>query len=88
MVTASEKMEDQEAFNQSMAAGFRLMEKFDKEFGSSNCSELQKKRLGRSFNLADPNDYQEFIKAGGYIECSKLAGKATRLIAEFVWDRL
>lgn len=88
IVTASEKMEDQEAFRQSMTAGFRLMRMFEKEFGSINCSELQEKTLGRSFNLADLNEYEEFIKAGGYTECSKLVGKGARLIAEFVWDQL
>jgi len=86
MVTASENIEDEEAFNQSMIAGFRLVRRFEKEFGSINCGELQKRRLGRAFNMADPNDYQEFIKAGGYIECPKLVGKAARLIAEFLWD--
>ena len=86
MATASEKMEDEEAFNQSMIAGFRLVRRFEKEFGSITCGELQKTRLGRPFNMADPDDYQEFIKAGGYTECPKLVGKAARLIAEFIWD--
>lgn len=86
MVTASEKMEDEEAFNQSMIAGFRLVRMFEKEFGSIICGELQKSRLGRPFNMADPDDYQEFIKAGGYVECPQLVGKAARLIAEFIWD--
>ena len=86
IVTASENIEDEEAFNQSMIAGFRLVRRFEKEFGSITCGELQKRRLGRPFNMADPDDYQEFIKAGGYVECPQLVGKAARLIAEFIWD--
>jgi C_GCAxxG_C_C family probable redox protein len=86
MVTASEKMEDEKAFNDSMIAAFRLVRRFEKEFGSITCGELQKRRLGRAFNMADPDDYQEFIEAGGYVECPKLVGKAARLIAEFIWD--
>jgi C_GCAxxG_C_C family probable redox protein len=86
VVTASEKMEDADTFNQSLVASFRFARKFEREFGSTNCREIQKTKLGRSFNMAAPNEYQEFIKAGGYTECSKVAGKAARMAAEFIWD--
>jgi hypothetical protein len=85
MVTATENIKDEDAFNQPMIAGFRIVRRFEKKFGSINCSELQKSRLGRAFNMTDPDDYQEFIKAGRYFKCPQVVGKAVRLIAEFIW---
>ena len=34
--------------------------------------------------MASPDEYKEFVKAGGYDVCSSLVGKASRLAAEFL----
>ena len=36
--------------------------------------------------MAKPEEYEEFVKAGGYAVCSELVGKASRLAAEFILD--
>jgi C_GCAxxG_C_C family probable redox protein len=86
MATASEDMGDADALRNSLAAGFRLARKVEKEFGTTNCTRIQTDRLGRFYNLADPEQYQAFIKAGGYTECSKVCGKIARMTAEFILD--
>ncbi|MBN2187375.1 MAG: C_GCAxxG_C_C family protein [Dehalococcoidia bacterium] len=68
----------------ALAAGYRLSRRFEKEIGSTSCKEIQKARLGRAFNIADVNDYEEFKKAGGYVECPKVVGKAARLAAQLI----
>jgi len=42
--------------------------------------------LGRFYSLADPEQYEEFIEAGGYRECPKVVGKIARMTAEFILD--
>ena len=86
MVTAKEEIEDEDALNNSMASGFRLARKFEKEFGTTTCVKIQTDRLGKFFNFADPKQYDAFKEAGGYVECPKVVAKAARITAEFILD--
>jgi hypothetical protein len=42
--------------------------------------------LGKSYNLAKPEEYKEFEKAGGYDTCSKVVGKCARLAAKTIFE--
>ena len=88
IVTASEDFGDEGAMTNSISLGFRLTRRIEKEFGSTKCTEIQKSKLGKSYSLADPNQYQEFIAAGGYVECPKVVGKVARITADFIHDYL
>ena len=86
MATASENMTDTVALRNSLAAGFRLARKVEKEFGTTNCTKIQTDKLGQFYSLADPEQYEAFIEAGGYRECSKVCGKIARITAEFIME--
>lgn len=86
IVTAHEDLKDSNALNNSLAAGFRLARRVEKEFGTINCTKIQTDRLGRFYSLSDPEQYKAFIKAGGYVECPKVVGKIARITAEFILD--
>lgn len=65
----------------------RLLEKFEGEFGSGICGEIQKKLMGRSFNLLNPEEKAMFIKAGAEeIHCLDVVGKASRWAVEVILD--
>lgn len=65
----------------------KLYEKFLEEFGGIHCKDIQKKVFGRSYNLLDPKEYEEFEKAGGHSEkCPSVVGKATRWTVELLLD--
>ena len=59
---------------------------FEKEIGHVRCWDIREVALGRCFDTADPEERQKFIDAGGYDLCSKVAGKAARIAAEFILD--
>jgi C_GCAxxG_C_C family probable redox protein len=86
IVTSSEKFEDEEALTKSLSAGFRLAKRVEKEFGSTNCAKIQTNKLGKFYNIADTEQYQAFIEAGGYVECPKVAGKIARITGEFIFE--
>jgi len=88
MVTADEDLRDVNALNNSLAAGFRLARRVEKEFGTTSCTKIQTDKLGRYFSLADPEQYRAFIEAGGYVECPKVVGRIARITAEFILDYL
>ena len=87
LATADEEMGNKEAFQASLIAGFRFLKRFKKDMGSTTCRDIQIARLGRYYNMADPQEYQEFAKAGAYVECSKVVARASRLAAEFILEQ-
>ena len=63
----------------------KLFDRFTKEYGSPLCKDVQKKLMGRSFNLLDANDYEEFEKAGGHEnKCTSVSGNTARWAAEII----
>jgi len=63
----------------------KLQEKFQEEYGSGICKDIQKKLMGRSFNLWDAKDYNEFLAAGGHDDkCPSVCGKAARWVIEIL----
>ena len=86
LASGKENIEDED-WMESVIAGYRLCRRFEKEIGSTSCREIQRARLGRAFNFADLNDYAEFEKAGGYVECPKVVGKAARLAAQMIREQ-
>jgi len=86
ILTASQDLSDSRAMGKAMAMGYRLYHRFVKEMGTAHCFKIQEMKWGRHFNLADPKEYEDFQKAGGYAECSKVVGKAARLAAEMILE--
>ncbi|MBU7032457.1 MAG: C_GCAxxG_C_C family protein [Theionarchaea archaeon] len=67
----------------------KLHERFVKEYGGPLCKDVQKKILGRSFNMWDRNDYQEFEKAGGHTDkCTDVVGKTAQWTVEILLNEL
>ena len=86
MVTASDDFKDADALVNSLASGFRFARKVEKELGSTNCTQIQTAQLGRFYSIADPEQYEAFIGAGGYDKCSIVCGKIARMAADFILD--
>jgi C_GCAxxG_C_C family probable redox protein len=67
----------------------KLCERFVKEYGSPICRDVQKKIFGRSFNLLDPKEYEEFERAGGHVDkCPSVSGNVAKWTAEIILDEL
>jgi len=67
----------------------KLYEKFIEEYGSPVCEDVHLKLFGRSFNLMDKKDYEEFEKQGAHVDkCPVVSGKVARWTAEIIIDEL
>ena len=66
-----------------------LYDRFVDEYGSPLCCDVQTKLFGRSFNLLDKTDYEEFEKAGAHVDkCPSVSGNAARWTAEIIIDKI
>ncbi len=86
---------DKEAYKSKKGAGRlykatkKLHDKFVEEFGGAVCKDVQKKIFGRSFNLWDRNDYNEFDKMGAHTEkCTSVVGKTAMWTADIILEEL
>ncbi len=65
----------------------KLYDRFVEEYGSPVCKDVHKKLFGRSFKLLDPEEYQEFEKAGAHVDkCPSVSGNAAKWAAEIILD--
>jgi len=81
-----EKPDDFSAVQRTTKAARKLCRRFEEQFGSCNCREVQHHIFGRSFNLADANDQVEFVKSDAAKQCRAPAGKAARIAGELILD--
>jgi C_GCAxxG_C_C family probable redox protein len=86
MVYFSGKLEEAkiEDIMAAMKLGREYYRRFEKEIGHARCFDIRESGVGRCFDTADPDEYEKFVAAGGYELCSKVAGKAARLAAEYI----
>lgn len=72
-------------FLKSYLRAKKLHDKFVQEYGSTICRDVHKKIFGRTFNLWDPIEYQEFERAGAHEEkCPTVVGNVAKWVAEIL----
>ena len=65
-----------------------LTEKFNAEYGSTICNDIETKLFGRSFDKWNPEDRKEKDRLGGYKEkCPSVVGNAARWIAQLILEK-
>ena len=84
MVFGRDNPEDFEGYTKALRPARRFCHAFEKEFGSLMCSHVHTELMGKTYDLADPTQAQEFMKAGGLKICRAPAGKAARFAAEII----
>lgn len=62
----------------------QLHDRFLAEYGSCRCQEVQKKLMGRSFNLWDREEMKEAIAFGMIEHCSKVVGNTAKMAVEII----
>jgi len=63
----------------------KLVDKFQEFYGSPNCGKIQEKIMGRSYNLCDPKDFEQFAKDGGHIDkCTSVCANTARWVLEIL----
>jgi C_GCAxxG_C_C family probable redox protein len=63
----------------------KLYDRFVEQYGSCICRDVQKRIFGRSFNMWDAKDYEEFEKAGGHRDkCPSVTGNVAMWATEIL----
>ena len=70
---------------------FKLVREFTlkylEELGSIICRDIQIKKFGRPYYIADKDEFEKFEAAGGHRDkCTDVVGRATRLAVRFILE--
>ena len=76
-----ESIETSEAFAEALERGGRMCDRFKDEFGSLRCHDVQQAIFGRSWDLRDPEEKNDFLSRDEVDKCSDLVIKKTVCIA-------
>ncbi len=67
----------------------QLQDRFMSVYGTSICSGIQKKVLGRPYSLYIKDEFNEFVEKGGHSDkCPQVVSRAARWAAEIMLDEL
>jgi len=88
MAMGRDKPDDFASVQRTTKAARKLCRRFEQEFGGCNCRDVQHRIFGRSYNVADPVESMEFIKADAAKKCRAPAEKAARIAGELILDNL
>ena len=65
----------------------KLRSKFEEDYGTIICDDIETKLFGRSFDKWNPEDREEKGRLGGYEDkCPTVVGKAARWVAELILE--
>ena len=65
----------------------KLAERFEKEYSSHLCNDIEKRLFGRSFDKWNPEERKKKEEMGAYKDkCPSVVGKAARWVAELILD--
>lgn len=65
----------------------RLFDRFNAEYGTILCSEIEFKLFGRYFDKKNPEERKEKNRLGGHVDkCPSVVGKAARWTAELILE--
>jgi len=68
--------------------GAEFLERFTQEVGAVKCSDIQKDRMGKSFDLSRPDQFEEFEELGGHeSHCPNVVGTAARIVVQMILEK-
>lgn len=81
-----EPAEESTGYQEAMRLSGILCDKFEEEFKGLKCHDVQKKVFGRTWNLRDDKEREEFIENGLHDTCADVCQKAAELAAAVILE--
>ena len=88
LVFGREDLSNKRGYIASLPSARRFCTEFEKEFGSTSCANILESKMGRRFDLANPEDSKEYLLAGGQEVCGEVVGRAVEIAAELMKKRI
>ncbi|MEM3022632.1 MAG: C-GCAxxG-C-C family protein [Candidatus Bathyarchaeia archaeon] len=84
LAAGSDRLDDRKSYDECMALGREVYERFKAEHGSSLCYGIQERLFGRHFDLKRPEEAEAWRRAGGREKCPLVCASAARIAADVI----
>ncbi len=84
LAAGSDRLDDRKSYDECMALGREVYERFKAEHGTTLCYGIQEKLFGRHFDLKRPEEVAAWLKAGGKEKCPLVCASAARIAADVI----
>ena len=90
LLVGRDDMEIFEQYDRGQRYGGELYKRFEQTFNTTICSEIQKTKFGKSFDMLTQEGRNEFIESGAHASdgCPVVTGTGARLTAELMVEIL
>jgi C_GCAxxG_C_C family probable redox protein len=80
------QLENWDTYQKSLIPAGDFCDRFEEEFGTTLCHEVQEGKFGRCYRLTDPEELQAFQRDGATDKCSEVVRAAVHLAAGIILD--
>jgi len=84
LVFGREHLDDWDTYRASLEPAGELVDRFQEIQGSTHCCDIVEKEFGKKYDLLDPDDHAEYVKAGATRKCTGVAQRAVRIAADII----
>lgn len=81
-----DQLNDWDAYRGSLLPAGHFCTLFEKEYGSTQCRDIQNVKFGKCFRLTNPEELREFQQSGATEQCSAVVRRAVRIAATILLD--
>ena len=79
-----DRIDDWETYRASLIPSGEFIDRFNEVQGSTDCCEIVETEFGRKYDLLDPADHAEYVKAGATEKCTAVVQRAVRIAADII----
>ncbi|MBR9998509.1 MAG: C_GCAxxG_C_C family protein [Cyclobacteriaceae bacterium] len=79
-----DRIDDWETYRASLVPSGEFVDRFREVQGSTDCCEIVETEFGRKYDLLDPSDHADYVKAGATQKCTRVVQRAVRIAADII----
>ncbi len=84
LVYGRDDLSDKKGYVKSLPSARRFCAQFEKKFGGTSCARVLETTMGKKFNLADREESNEYLSAGGQQKCGEVVANAVQIAATMI----
>jgi C_GCAxxG_C_C family probable redox protein len=84
LIFGRDHLDDWDTYRASLVPAGELVERFREVQGSIQCCEIVETEFGKKYDLLNPEDHAEYVKAGATEKCGRVVQRAVRIAADII----
>jgi len=88
LVYGRDDLSNKRGYLVSLSSARKFCSDFENKYGSTSCASILENKMGKKYNLADPQESKNYLSAGGQDVCGKVVAQAVQIASELMKRKL